>query len=53
VNELVQAGADLMQWRKMLAVSLFEVNCSVTAVKVEKGKGASARQWELRIPSFD
>jgi len=53
VNELVQAGAKLMQRKEMSVVSLFKVDCSVTAMKVEKGKGASPRQWELRIPSFD
>jgi hypothetical protein len=53
VNELVQAGAKLMQRKEMSVVSLFKVDCSVTSMKVEKGKGASPRQWELRIPSFD
>jgi len=53
VNELVQVGAELMQWKKMLVVSLFELNCPVTAMKVEKGKGASPRQWELTFLSFD
>jgi hypothetical protein len=53
VNELVQVGAALMQWKKMSVVSLFEANCSITALKVEKDKGASPRQWELRIASFD
>jgi hypothetical protein len=43
VNELLQVGVELMQWKKMVIVSLFEVNCSVTAMKVEKGKGASPR----------
>jgi hypothetical protein len=37
----------------MLVVSLFEVNCPVTAMKVGKGEGAFPRQWELTFPSFD
>jgi hypothetical protein len=36
VNELVQQDAELIQWRKMLVVSLFAVICPVTAMKGRK-----------------
>jgi hypothetical protein len=53
VNELVEVGAELMQWKKMLVVLLFEVNFPFTAMKVEKDEDASPRQWELTFPAFD
>ena len=53
VNELFEVGAKLMQRKEMLVVSLFEVNCPFTAMRVEKDEGSSQRQWELTIPTFD
>jgi hypothetical protein len=33
MNELVQVVAKLMQWKKMLVVSLFEIICPLTAME--------------------